>query len=189
MFSDAILGALRSRGKTVILVTHALHFLSQCDYVYTLGNGKIEAEGKYQDLVNGNASFSALMTQFGGETKHEEEVEEEESAMNGISDNQAAIDEAKLKSESKQRVGAGTGKLEGRLIVAEKRSTGSVSWKGMMICTSCTTIVSDGLPIVYGAYLRAGKAYWTMPFLVIFMVAMQTSSIINSYTLVWWQAK
>ncbi|PSR78986.1 hypothetical protein PHLCEN_2v7173 [Hermanssonia centrifuga] len=170
LFSDAILGALRSRGKTVILVTHALHFLSQCDYVYTLGNGKIEAEGKYQDLVNGNASFSALMTQFGGETRHEEEVEEEESAMNGISDKQAAIDEAKLKSESKQRVGAGTGKLEGRLIVAEKRSTGSVSWK------------------VYGAYLQAGKAYWTMPFLVIFMVAMQTSSIINSYTLVWWQA-
>ena len=36
LFADAILGALRNQGKTVILVTHALHFLSQCDYIYTL---------------------------------------------------------------------------------------------------------------------------------------------------------
>ena len=36
LFADAILGALRNRGKTVVLVTHALHFLSQCDYVYTI---------------------------------------------------------------------------------------------------------------------------------------------------------
>ena len=36
LFADAIIGALRNRGKTVILVTHALHFLSQCDYIYTL---------------------------------------------------------------------------------------------------------------------------------------------------------
>ena len=36
LFADAIVGALRNNGKTVILVTHALHFLSQCDYVYTL---------------------------------------------------------------------------------------------------------------------------------------------------------
>ena len=34
--ADAIVGALRNQGKTVILVTHALHFLSQCDYIYTL---------------------------------------------------------------------------------------------------------------------------------------------------------
>ena len=36
LFNDAIIGALRNSGKTVILVTHALHFLPQCDYIYTL---------------------------------------------------------------------------------------------------------------------------------------------------------
>ena len=36
LFADAIVGALRNQGKTVILVTPALHFLSQCDYIYTL---------------------------------------------------------------------------------------------------------------------------------------------------------
>ena len=42
---------------------------------------------------------------------------------------------------------------------------------------------------VYGDYLKAGNAYWTGPILVFCMLAMQSSSIMNSYTLVWWQAK
>lgn len=42
---------------------------------------------------------------------------------------------------------------------------------------------------VYGDYLKAGNAYWTGPILVLCMFAMQCSSIMNSYTLVWWQAK
>ena len=37
---------------------------------------------------------------------------------------------AKNKAAAVQRTGAGTGKLEGRLIVKEKRTTGSVSWAG-----------------------------------------------------------
>lgn len=32
LFNDAILG-LRSQGKTVLLVTHALHFLPMVDYI------------------------------------------------------------------------------------------------------------------------------------------------------------
>ena len=39
LFAEAIVGALRNNGKTVVLVTHALHFLSQCDYIYTLHVG------------------------------------------------------------------------------------------------------------------------------------------------------
>ncbi|KAI0806352.1 ABC protein [Irpex lacteus] len=147
LFSDAILGALRNRGKTVILVTHALHFLSQ-----------IAAQGKYDDL-------------FGGEEKHEEEAEAEEEAMEQKPPVQATIEDAKSKSESKRkRLGAGSGKLEGRLMVSEKRTTGSVGWN------------------VYGAYFSAGKASLTVPFVVIFLLLMQGSSIMNSYTLVWWQA-
>jgi hypothetical protein len=130
LFADAIVGALRNRGKTVILVTHALHFLSQCDYIYTVDNGIISAQGKYADLVETNESFAKLMKDFGGETKHEEEVKEEEAAMAGAPILKGGVAEVKAKSEAIQRVGAGTGKLEGRLIVAEKRSTGSVSWKG-----------------------------------------------------------
>ncbi|EKM58258.1 uncharacterized protein PHACADRAFT_171522 [Phanerochaete carnosa HHB-10118-sp] len=169
LFNDAILGALRNRGKTVILVTHALHFLSQCDYIYTIDNGNIAAQGKYNDLVEHNDTFAKLMKEFGGEDKREEGVEEEEAAMTQAPRSNIGIEEAKLKSEAVERVGAGSGKLEGRLIVAEKRTTGSVSWK------------------VYGAYFQAGRWPLTVPLIIIFMVIMQACSVFGSYTLVWWE--
>ncbi|KAG1888473.1 P-loop containing nucleoside triphosphate hydrolase protein, partial [Suillus fuscotomentosus] len=50
LFQDAIVGALRNRGVTVILVTHVIHFLSQVDYIYTL-NGVFMVSGTYEDLV------------------------------------------------------------------------------------------------------------------------------------------
>lgn len=37
--------------------------------------------------------------------------------------------------------------------------------------------------------MKAGKAWWTVPLILLFTVLMQGSSIINSYTLVWWQAE
>ena len=85
LFTDAIVGALRNQGKTVILVTHALHFLSQCDYVYSLENGYIAAQGKHQDLINENESFARLIAEFGGAEKHEEEEEDDERAVGGLS--------------------------------------------------------------------------------------------------------
>jgi len=60
--------------------------------------------------------------------------------------------------------------LEGRLIRAEKRTTGSVGWG------------------IYASYLKASKGYITVPFLILCMVLMQASQILNSYTLIWWQA-
>lgn len=42
--------------------------------------------------------------------------------------------------------------------------------------------------IVYGDYLRAARAFFTGPILVACMFAMQGSQIMNSYTLIWWQA-
>ena len=153
LFTDAILGALRASGKTVILVTHALHFLPQCDYIYTLENGYIAAQGKYQDLIESNETFASLMQQFGGQEKREEEEEEEEKAVEGAVKLRADIDEAKLKSDAKTRLGAGTGKLEGRLIVAEKRSTGSVSGKGVLVARRVCFVDIDPLSSLWGLFV------------------------------------
>ncbi|OBZ72274.1 Oligomycin resistance ATP-dependent permease YOR1 [Grifola frondosa] len=171
LFADAIIGALRSRGKTVILVTHALHFLSQCDHVYTMENGRIEEQGTYDELMRNGRAFSRLMKEFGGRTKEEEEAAAEENAIDAPSNKSSPIvDEAKIKSQTIKRSGAGSGKLEGRLIVAEKRTTGSVSWG------------------VYGDYLRASRGYFTVPLLILCMIMMQGSQIMNNYTLIWWEA-
>lgn len=42
---------------------------------------------------------------------------------------------------------------------------------------------------VYGAYLEAGRWVLTGPWLLVFMVIMQSCQVFGSYTLVWWEAE
>ncbi|KAG2055912.1 ABC protein [Suillus hirtellus] len=166
LFQDAIVGALRNRGITVILVTHAIHFLSQVDYIYTLNNGVITESGTYEDLVSRGGDFARFDLEFGG---HASEGEDETQEDEAIPQTRITIEDVKLKSKRAKKQATGSGKLEGRLIVKEKRSTGSVSWK------------------VYWTYLVAGRGSITGPLLLLIMLAMQGCLILNSYTLVWWE--
>ncbi|KAJ7203009.1 hypothetical protein GGX14DRAFT_652344 [Mycena pura] len=59
LFRTAILG-LVAQGKTVLLVTHALHFLSQCDYIYTLDGGRIAEAGTSEELIARGSAFARL---------------------------------------------------------------------------------------------------------------------------------
>lgn len=80
-------------------------------------------------MVNGK-EFSRLMIEFGGSGTEEEEEDIEEHAIEQPRGKLVkAVDGAKIREDSAKRAAAGTGKLEGRLIVPEKRTTGSVSWK------------------------------------------------------------
>jgi ABC-type multidrug transport system ATPase subunit len=127
LFQDAI-GSLRSRGITAILVTHAIHFLSQVDYIYTMNNGTITESGTYDELISRGGDFARLDMEFGG---HASDGEDDDQAEDVIAPQKGAtVDDAKLKSEKAREKATGSGKLEGRLIVKEKRSTGSVSWRG-----------------------------------------------------------
>ncbi|KAG0695504.1 ABC protein [Suillus ampliporus] len=141
LFQDAILGALRNRGVTVILVTHAIHFLSQVDYIYTMNNGVITESGTYDELISRGGDFARLDMEFG-----DDDQAKEVTPQTGVT-----IEDVKLKSDRAREKATGIGKLEGRLMVKEKRSTGSLSWR-----------------------------------VLFFIIAMQGSQILNSYTLVWW---
>jgi ABC-type multidrug transport system ATPase subunit len=116
---------MKSRGKTVILVTHALHFLSQVDYIYTMVDGRIAEQGSYDQLVENEGAFARLIKEFGGGA---EEEEDEDKAK-------PAIEAPKIVGhKSAKTVGkaAGTGKIEGRLIKAEKRTGGSLGVNGSL---------------------------------------------------------
>ncbi|KAJ6548467.1 ABC protein [Mycena capillaripes] len=157
LFQDAILALVR-RGKTVILVTHALHFLSQCDYIYTLDGGRIAEQGTYPELIAGRGEFARLDKEFGGTA-----VEEPTENLVTIS---VTVEDLKAKSAK----AAGTGKIEGKLISRERRTTGAVSWR------------------VYASYIKAARGYITLPCVIAAVLGMQACQISNSYTLVWWQA-
>src|ERR1700723_123185 len=76
LFHSAIMGELRGKGKTVLLVTHALHFVSEVDYIYTLQNGVIEEEGTYAELMEKRAGLYRLLQEHGGLKKEFEDKED-----------------------------------------------------------------------------------------------------------------
>ncbi|KAG8870466.1 hypothetical protein FRB97_009732 [Tulasnella sp. 331] len=183
LFTNAILSACRSQGKTVILVTHALHFLPQVDYILHVVSGRIVEQGTYQELINANGgkgAFARLLNEFSSgvrEAKDEGDVEEGmdeievQAAMKVKAATKMSVAEVKRKVDEKTRgKAAGTGKIEGRLMKVEKRSIGSI--KGS----------------VYSTYIKAGRGWWTMPLIIITAILMQVTQVINSYWLIWWQA-
>jgi ATP-binding cassette subfamily C (CFTR/MRP) protein 1 len=157
LFADAIVGALRARGRAVILVTHALHFLSQCDYIYTLDHGRIVEEGTYAKLIAADGEFARLDREFGGESTEMEEAAEEQQAIEEDVRTvvHPSLDAAKAKANN--RKGAGTGKLEGRLIVSEKRTTGSVSWRSAFLTSFCLSLILTVALKFTGNTSRQGK--------------------------------
>ncbi|KAG9075990.1 hypothetical protein FRC06_009775, partial [Ceratobasidium sp. 370] len=211
LFHNAILNNLRARGKTVLLVTHALHFLPAVDRVYTLtrtdaehrgdedekdlealeetgadhitlagdpsslapekvhpkegGVGRIAEQGTYEELMRAGQAFAKLVGEFGGGEGRREEIEAEPGVEEG--DKGKGVRE-KMEKIS-ERKGAGTGKLEGKLIQAEKRTTGSVKWG------------------VYGRYFSFGSSLVMIPIVVVTIILAQGCYALSSYWLVWWQ--
>ena len=164
VFHNAIL-SLRKQGKTVVLVTHALHFLPMCDRIVTMEDGRIMETGTYEELSDAQGPFSRLVAEFGGIEEEEEEVnkELEESA---IEDAQGIKERKRAKMTDAEAVQAAKA---GLLIEKEERNTGSVSGH------------------VYSAYFKAGKGWLMVPLTIISLSLMQVATILNSYWLVWWQ--
>jgi len=185
LFHDAILPLAHTEGKTVLLVTHAQHFLAKCDYIYTLENGRIAEHGAYVQLIKNQGEFARLDKEFGGHKALEDDDPEGNEAIQ--KGGHADLQEVKIKSELKSSGAAGTGKLEGRLIRKEARSVGSVSWTGEHAKGSTHKKLTKVQ--VYKSYLSAGTWFITMPLAICSVLLMQGSQIMNSYTLVWWQAK
>ncbi|KAI8617195.1 P-loop containing nucleoside triphosphate hydrolase protein [Chytriomyces sp. MP71] len=66
LFNRCIKGALSNR--TRLLVTHQLHYLSQCDRVIFMKDGKITEQGTYRDLIDAGGQFAKMMASYGSES-------------------------------------------------------------------------------------------------------------------------
>jgi ATP-binding cassette subfamily C (CFTR/MRP) protein 1 len=90
-------------------VTHALHFLSYCDYIYTLRDGYVAEQGTYHQLIAANGEFARLDKEFGGsDARDETETEKPQATVDMKQDVKS-----KLVLTSRQAA-TGTGKLEGK---------------------------------------------------------------------------
>lgn len=136
LFHGAIMAALRDRGKAVVLITHALHFLSYCDFIYTISGGRIAEQGTYAELIAANGEFARLDRDFGGAAadggaeKADEKAEDLGQKKTIAREEMVKQVEEKSNLKGEKRKEAGTGKVEGRLVQHEKRTTGKVSWNG-----------------------------------------------------------
>ncbi|KAF8333586.1 ABC protein [Cantharellus anzutake] len=164
LFNDAILG-LKAEGKTVILVTHALHFLPQVDYIFCMSEGRIRESGTYDELMRSSGAFERLVRDSGNDKAKSQQLGEEESE----DDEPESKPPAGATGSSDVGAARGTGKKEGFLISTEFRRTGSISRK------------------VYAAYIAAGGGAPIMVVILLSACLMQGGQLLTSYWLVWWQ--
>ncbi|XP_059668430.1 ABC transporter C family member 2-like [Cornus florida] len=115
------------RGKTRVLVTNQLHFLSQVDRIILVHEGMVKEEGTFEDLSNNGMLFQKLMENAGKMEEYVEEKEEGEKIDQQTSKpvaNGITSDLPKDASHTDKR-------KEGKsvLIKQEERETGVISWK------------------------------------------------------------
>jgi len=151
-------------GRTKILVTHALHFLPQVDYIYTIADGQVMERGTYAELMANDGVFSKFLKEFG--SKQEEETE-------GV-DGGAAGSEVEKGGKGQKGSGVVTALREryqkGKTIMQdEERSVGAVTWQ------------------VYKTYLAAGNGIILVPALILSLLLVQGAQVMSGYWLVFWQ--
>ncbi|XP_060179357.1 ABC transporter C family member 2-like [Lycium barbarum] len=124
VFERCIKGELK--GKTRVLVTNQLHFLSQVDKIILVHDGMVKEEGTFEYLSNNGVLFQKLMENAG---KMEEYTEEKENDDTKKSSEPVVNGEANGVSKE-----VGKDKKEGKsvLIKQEERETGVVSWNVLM---------------------------------------------------------
>ncbi|KAL0363618.1 UNVERIFIED_CONTAM: ABC transporter C family member 2 [Sesamum calycinum] len=128
VFEKCIKGELR--GKTRVLVTNQLHFLSQVDRILLVHEGTVKEEGTFEELSNNGILFQKLMENAG---KMEEYVEETED-VHTIDDKTSKTVINGLNDEASKGVNQTNKKKDGKsvLIKQEERETGVVSWNVLM---------------------------------------------------------
>lgn len=122
------------RGKTRVLVTNQLHFLSQVDRIILVHDGMVKEDGTFEELSNKGMLFQKLMENAGKMEEYVEEKDGETSDQNGETiDHNTSLkpiangvvhDMSKTASHAnKQKEGKSV------LIKQEERETGVVSLK------------------------------------------------------------
>eukprot|EP01029_Cantina_marsupialis_P002872 TRINITY_DN1275_c0_g1_i3.p1 TRINITY_DN1275_c0_g1~~TRINITY_DN1275_c0_g1_i3.p1 ORF type:complete len:1312 (+),score=504.07 TRINITY_DN1275_c0_g1_i3:63-3998(+) len=118
------------KNKLVILVTHQLQFLPQCDRIYVLKNGAFDSEGTFQELMSLDGELKRMCDDNGiDSTSSAANSDDDENAVEVIIDDEAL--EEQKKNETDVRPRGMTGVLDektndGKLTKKEVRTRGAV---------------------------------------------------------------
>lgn len=149
------------RGKTRVLVTNQLHFLSQVDRILLVHEGTVKEEGSYEELSENGVLFQRLMENAG---KMEEYVEEKEEVGEAdIKTSKPVINGELAKDAADKKKGP-----KSVLIKQEERETGVVSFN------------------VLKRYKDALGGWWVVIILFMCYVSTETLRILSSTWLSVW---
>ncbi|XP_073525888.1 uncharacterized protein [Phyllobates terribilis] len=148
------------RGKTRVLVTNQLHFLSQTDKIILVHDGMIKEEGTFEELSNNGPMFQKLMENAG----NMEEYVENNIEMNSESIGNGMVNDAARGTTDVQKPKEG----KSVLIKQEERETGVVNWNVLM------------------RYKNALGGWWVVLILVTCYILTETLRVSSSTWLSYW---
>ncbi|KAL3851518.1 hypothetical protein ACJIZ3_013400 [Penstemon smallii] len=130
VFEKCIKGELR--GKTRVLVTNQLHFLSQVDRILLVHDGMIREEGTFEELSKNGILFQKLMENAGKIKEYVEVNEVDVGKIDKIFFNKPIANG--LNNEMSEEANKNNENKEGKyvMIKQEERETGVVSWNVLM---------------------------------------------------------
>ena len=130
IFNECILGYLK--GRTRILVTNQLHRLKNADHVIYLANGKIAAQGTYDDIVKANVvsldEETEVATKAAKNRKVSEVDEEEIPEINVAATTKDKVSEVREGEEKSGKMVLGKKYSGGKLANEEERAIGHVGF-------------------------------------------------------------
>ncbi|XP_063223831.1 ATP-binding cassette sub-family C member 4-like [Bacillus rossius redtenbacheri] len=149
LLEECISGFLAS--KTRLLATHQLQHIKDADLILVLNNGRIEAQGTYDELLAKKINFTNLLT-----TKEEEEEVQDAPILrrlrSSISENssQDGVDEENDILEPD----------ENEELLAKGAMKASVYMKYFTIGGSCIILTALFLSLIIGQSASSGSDYW-----------------------------
>ncbi|XP_039820639.1 putative ABC transporter C family member 15 isoform X2 [Panicum virgatum] len=176
IFKDCVMGILKD--KTVLYVTHQVEFLPAADLILVMQGGKIVQKGKFDELLERNIGFDAIV---GAHSQALESVVSAESSSRISSDNQkSAYREDELDAENgaddqlqgiteqepARDVSHETNE-KGRLTQDEEREKGGIGKK------------------VYWVYLRTVHGGALVPITIAAQLLFQIFQVASNYWMAW----
>eukprot|EP01125_Pyxidicula_operculata_P007658 TRINITY_DN2595_c0_g1_i5.p1 TRINITY_DN2595_c0_g1~~TRINITY_DN2595_c0_g1_i5.p1 ORF type:complete len:1233 (-),score=277.39 TRINITY_DN2595_c0_g1_i5:368-4066(-) len=161
IFKHAIQTYLADR--TVVMITNQLQYLPLADHIVVMNQGKIDSQGKFNDLMDKSKLFSELMKKFG--VMEEEEVEKENTdkkTKKVEKKEEHAV--AKVTATESEQI------KKGGLVKVEERSSGLIPFS------------------VYWYYMKSGGLRWAFLFFLCFLVYV-VIRILGSWWLATWSSK
>ncbi|KAJ3680648.1 hypothetical protein LUZ60_016926 [Juncus effusus] len=169
LFKDCLLGLLKE--KTIIYVTHQVEFLPAADLILVMQDGKIAQAGKFNELLQQEVGFEALV---GAHNQALESILDAESSSRLESTSQECESESSTdqfqvitKEGSQQDLETKNGAERGRLTQEEEREKGGIG------------------KTAYLTYLRTIKNGALAPLIIFAQLLFQTLQVASNYWITW----